>query len=72
MKTDEYWERFTHSGNISDYLEYRGMETCSQAWKHNDEEQSRQKEQQTGDGIDESISDGDWYGVIRNSYRGIR
>lgn len=35
-----YWERFTQTGRVEDYLYYKGIETCRQIMERYEDKQS--------------------------------
>lgn len=54
MFTSDYWKAFEETGDIMDYLYYRGMETCSHTFLEEEEK------------ISEANSDR--YGFINDAY----
>lgn len=36
METIDYWNQFQRSGSVADYLVYRGVDACSQAFSRAD------------------------------------
>ncbi|MEG0191444.1 MAG: hypothetical protein RR681_09715 [Lachnospiraceae bacterium] len=59
-----YWNEFTQSGKVDDYLYYRGVETCRQIVRKYDQEE-------TGRGKVESINHSNRDSAVRNTNRGI-
>lgn len=69
---EKYWDRFTATGRVTDYLYYKGMDICRQVMERSDAENSPadsgQSAGQTG-GINSESDYGDRHGASRISYR---
>lgn len=53
----KYWERFTETGRVEDYLYYKGMETCKNIMEQHEEHKSESVNNSYRDG---TIGNGDW------------
>ena len=60
---EEYWDRFMHSGAITDYLEYKGIEKCMEIMRKYEEPGDEIGEEDSGaDNVDRN-------GSFDHSYR---
>ncbi|BDF32618.1 hypothetical protein CE91St62_06880 [Lachnospiraceae bacterium] len=69
---DRYWDRFTRTGTVTDYLYYKGMDICRQVMDRCETDAASadgtHDVRQTGGRISESDY-GDRHGASRISYR---
>lgn len=65
MNTNQFWNHFEETGDIMDYLFYRGVETCNQTFR----EKAANYQGQAGEQKSESYSDSNRYGFNGGTYR---
>lgn len=57
--TEQYWERFTKSGRIEDYLAYRNSSAQNSSMEKQDRDDGENERNRDSDGDDRSVISGE-------------